>query len=62
MISLLDAIVLRAIGDDPPADVGDRARMIGHVWYSALTGWVAGWSSLERVASELAIAVGLLLP
>ncbi len=62
VISLLDAIVLRAIGDDPPADVGDRARMIGHVWYSALTGWVAGWSSLERVASELAIAVGLLLP
>jgi len=62
VISLLDAIVLRAIGDDPPADVGDRARMIGHVWYSALTGWVAGWSSLERVASELAVAVGLLLP
>jgi AcrR family transcriptional regulator len=62
VISLLDAIVLRAIGDDPPSNVGDRARMIGHVWYSALAGWVAGWSSLERVASELAIAVGLLLP
>ena len=39
-----------------------RARIIGHVWYSALVGWVSGWSPIERISSELAVAVGLLLP
>jgi AcrR family transcriptional regulator len=62
VIALLDAIVLHAIGQDLPPDAHDRARMIGHVWYSALAGWVSGWSTLERVHGELAIAVGLLLP
>ncbi|HUO47755.1 MAG TPA: hypothetical protein VMU09_02880, partial [Acidimicrobiales bacterium] len=34
----------------------------GHVWYSALVGWVNGWSDLDRVHDELAVAVRLLLP
>ena len=26
--------------------MSDRGRMIGHVWYSALVGWVNGWSTM----------------
>jgi AcrR family transcriptional regulator len=42
--------------------MSDRARMIGHVWYSALVGWVNGWSTMARVYDELAVSVRLLLP
>ncbi len=59
---LLDNIVLTAIGAPAPRDTPDRSRMIGHIWYSALVGWVNGWSPMERVHNELAIAVELLLP
>jgi len=58
----LDAIVLRAIGDAPPIDEENRSRMIGHIWYSAMVGWVNGWSPIERVYKELEVAVDLLLP
>ncbi len=59
---LIEGIITRALGPDRPADLADRARMLGHVWYSALVGWVAGWSSTERVTDELSVAVRLLLP
>jgi hypothetical protein len=36
--------------------------MIGHVWYSALVGWINGWSTMARVYDELAVSVRLLLP
>ena len=42
--------------------MSDRARMIGHVWYSALVGWINGWSTMARVYDELAVSVRLLLP
>ena len=59
---LMDGIIRRAIGAPEPADLADRSRMIGHVWYSALVGWVNGWRDLGAVHDELAVAVGLLLP
>jgi AcrR family transcriptional regulator len=59
---LMDGIIRRAIGEPQPPDPADRARIIGHVWYSALVGWVNGWSTMARVYDELAVAVGLLLP
>lgn len=59
---LMEGIITRAIGEPPPPDIGDRARIIGHVWYSALVGWVNGWSNMARVHDELVVAVGLLLP
>ncbi len=59
---LMEGIVTRAIGDPQPSDISDRARIIGHVWYSALVGWVNGWSDMKRVHDELAVATGLLLP
>lgn len=59
---LMEGIITRAIGQPRPADVADRARIIGHVWYSALVGWINGWSTMARVFGELSVAVGLLLP
>jgi TetR/AcrR family transcriptional regulator, cholesterol catabolism regulator len=59
---LMERIITRAIGEPRPPDLPDRARILGHVWYSALVGWVNGWSNMSRVHDELAVAVGLLLP
>jgi hypothetical protein len=59
---LMEGIITRAIGEPHPPDLSDRARVLGHVWYSALVGWVNGWSNMGRVHDELVVAVGLLLP
>ena len=59
---LMEGIITRAIGEPQPPDISDRARILGHVWYSALVGWVSGWSSMSRVHDELVVAIGLLLP
>jgi AcrR family transcriptional regulator len=59
---LMEGIITRAIGEPQPADISDRARILGHVWYSALVGWVNGWSNMNRVHDELVVAIGLLLP
>ena len=59
---LMEGIITRAIGEPQPSDISDRARILGHVWYSALVGWVNGWSNMSRVHDELVVAIGLLLP
>lgn len=59
---LMEGIITRAIGEPRPPDPAERARIIGHVWYSALVGWINGWSTMGRVFDELSVAVGLLLP
>jgi AcrR family transcriptional regulator len=62
MGAVMDGIIIRAIGEPQPPDHAERTRIIGHVWYSSLVGWVNGWSDMDRVRDELAIAVRLLLP
>jgi AcrR family transcriptional regulator len=59
---LMEGIISRAMGEPGIPDMSDRARMIGHVWYSALVGWINGWSTIARVYDELAVSVRLLLP
>jgi AcrR family transcriptional regulator len=59
---LMEGIIARAMGEPAIADMSDRARILGHVWYSALVGWVNGWSNMGRVHDELVVAIGLLLP
>lgn len=39
----------------------DVARILGHVWFSALVGWVLGWSTIDKVADEVELAGHLLL-
>ncbi len=62
MGEVMDGIISRAIGEPQPPDRDERSRVIGHVWYSSLVGWVNGWSDMDRVHDELAVAVRLLLP
>ena len=62
MASLMDGIIIRAMGQPEPLDHLDRTRVLGHVWYSSMVGWVNGWSDIDRVRQELAVAVRLLLP
>ena len=59
---LMEGIIARAMGEPAVPDMSERARMIGHVWYSALVGWINGWSTMARVYDELAVSVRLLLP
>jgi AcrR family transcriptional regulator len=58
---LMEGIITQAIGEPHPDHLAERARMIGHVWYSALVGWINGWSTIGRVYDELCVAVDLLL-
>lgn len=58
---LMDGIIRRAMGEPEPDDFADRSRLLGHVWYSSIVGWVNGRTDLARVHNEVAIAVRLLL-
>jgi TetR/AcrR family transcriptional regulator, cholesterol catabolism regulator len=37
-------------------------RVLSHVWFSSLVGWVSGWSGIDQVGDELEVAVRLLVP
>ena len=55
-------IMSAALGDDfDPGFKTQATRTLGHVWFSALIGWVNGWSGIEKVADELEIATHLIL-
>ncbi len=57
MASMLDD----AMGGVEPGRRAAITRVLGHVWFSALLGWVNGWSTVGEVRSELEEATGLLL-
>ena len=52
-------LVVWAIGDRP--DVEGVARVLGHVWYSAIIRWVGGLAPDGSVSEELEVAARLLL-
>ncbi|HEX2577774.1 MAG TPA: TetR family transcriptional regulator [Aquihabitans sp.] len=55
-------ILSLALGDDfDPAFQRQVTRTLGHVWFSALIGWVNGWSGMEKVADEVDLATHLVL-
>jgi AcrR family transcriptional regulator len=58
---LMDGIISRAMGEPQPEDFADRSRLVGHVWYSSIVGWVNGRTDLGHVHSEMSVAVRLLL-
>lgn len=55
-------ILSAALGDgfEPEAEA-QITRTLGHVWFSALIGWVNGWSGIDKVADELEIATSMIL-
>ncbi len=57
----LRAIVVTALGPDSGHDAEGVARVIGHVWSSALTNWVSGMAPDGSVGVELAHAAQMLV-
>ncbi len=58
----LTRILAAALGSDFSEELrADLTRTLGHVWFSALIGWVNGWSGIERVGDEVALATHLIL-
>lgn len=58
----MNRIMSMALGDDfDPEFKVNATRTLGHVWFSALIGWVNGWSGMEKVADELDVATHLVL-
>ena len=54
--------IARGLGDDlDPEVLADSARILGHVWFSALVGWVLGWSNIDQVSDEVSTAGHLIL-
>jgi TetR/AcrR family transcriptional regulator, cholesterol catabolism regulator len=61
-MSAVLAAVISAPLADAPADLRDGAvRVLSHVWFSALVGWVNGWGNVGDVGDELETAARLLL-
>ncbi|MEM9520853.1 MAG: TetR family transcriptional regulator [Actinomycetota bacterium] len=55
------AIVVTALGPDSGYDADGVARVIGHVWSSALTRWVSGMAPTGSVGAELVHAARMLV-
>ena len=55
-------LVVTAIGDDTDIDAIGAARVLGHVWHSAINRWVGGLAPAGSVETELRHAVEMLVP
>lgn len=62
MTVIMTRTIARGLGDRLGDDLrADTARILGHVWFSALVGWVLGWSNIDKVSDEVEIASHLML-
>lgn len=56
----IERVIRRAVGEPSPDDIDDLVRILGHVWYSMLVGWLNGRSNVGRIGDELQLAARLL--
>lgn len=54
-------MIVDAIGDEPGVDAAGVARVVGHVWLSAISRWVGGLTDAGSVEAELRHTVLMLL-
>jgi AcrR family transcriptional regulator len=59
---VMNGIIASAFPDDfDTATRDDICRVLGHVWFSSLVGWVNRWYGINHVGDEVEIAAHLLL-
>jgi AcrR family transcriptional regulator len=59
---VMTGIIASAFPDDfDTATRDDICRVLGHVWFSSLVGWVNRWYGINHVGDEVEIAAHLLL-
>ena len=59
---VMNGIIASAFpGDFDPHTRDDIVRVLGHVWFSSLVGWVNRWYGINHVGDEVEIAAHLLL-
>ncbi len=58
---MAETMALAFPDDFDPAARDDIVRTLGHVWFSALVGWVNDWFGITQAGDELEIAAHLLL-
>ena len=58
MVEVLSGAMADDVADDLKAGV---CRVMSHVWFSSLIGWVNGWGSGVDIGDELEVAARLLL-
>ncbi len=58
-------IMGRAFDDDgdalPALDQAQVTKVLGHVWFSALIGWINEWQGIGQVGDEVEVAAHLIL-
>ena len=59
-VIMVDLLTAPMHGVDPELRLG-IVRVLSHVWFSSLVGWVNGWSTGGQVGDELEAAARLLL-
>ena len=57
---VLEILSEAMVGVEPDLAAG-VCRVLSHVWFSALIGWVNGWENGADVGEELEVAARLLL-
>jgi AcrR family transcriptional regulator len=58
---VMASVLAGPMGDIDPALKAGITRALSHVWFSALLGWVNGWTNVGAVGEELESAARLLL-
>ena len=54
---VMNRIMAAAFPDDAdPAEVADKSRMLGHIWFSCLAAWTSGIQGIDWVRAELKVA------
>jgi TetR/AcrR family transcriptional regulator, cholesterol catabolism regulator len=59
--AVMAGVLAGPMGDIDPTLKAEITRALSHVWFSALLGWVNGWTNVGAVGDELESAARLLL-
>jgi TetR/AcrR family transcriptional regulator, cholesterol catabolism regulator len=59
--AVMAGVLAGPMGDIDPKLKAEITRALSHVWFSALLGWVNGWTNVGAVGAELESAARLLL-